>query len=462
MSRYLIRGGAVISSDPSIGNLPKADVLIDDGLIARIAPAIDADECEVIGADGSIVAPGLIDTHRHVWQSILRFIAPDWSHADYFHAIRGRLGGRFGPEEMYVANLLGAVEALDSGITTMLDWCHNINSPEAADAAIEGLKDSGQRTVFAYGNSNDEWNPLPNDKPLSEDARRVRSEHFSSEDQLTTMAVCLRGPQFSTVEATEADFALARDISVPIEITVGAGRWSTRVKPLKVLERLGLLGDDITYVHCNTLDDDEITLIADSGGCAAISPEVEMSMGLGYPATGRLLAAGVAPTPSVDVVTHISGELFTVMRMAIAAERSRAHEAARAREEEVTTLDLTASDMLRFATAEAAKAVKLDHKVGRLAPGMEADVIIVDTSAVGMFPVNNPVGTLIYGTRASDVRDVFIRGVPVKRAGKLIGTDVARLRSKAEEARDRILDGTRLEPGFDWRLSSLAWSAPRS
>jgi cytosine/adenosine deaminase-related metal-dependent hydrolase len=458
--RYLIRGGSVITMDPSLGNLTDGDVLIEDGLIARVAPHIEADGCDVIDATDSIVAPGLIDTHRHVWQSILRFIAPDWSHADYFHAIRGVFGARFGPDEMYIANLLGAVEALDSGITTMLDWCHNINNPEAADAAIQGLRDSGLRTVFAYGNSNDEWNPLPNDQPLSDDARRVRSEHFSSDDQLTTMAVCLRGPQFSTLEATRADFELARDIAVPIEITVGAGRWSSRVQPVRVLDRLGLLGDDITYVHCNTLEDDEIRLIADSGGCAAISPEVEMSMGLGYPATGRLAAAGVAPTPSVDVVTHISGELFTVMRMALAAERSRCHEEARGRNEEITQLELSADDMLRYATADAARAVKLDHKVGRLTPGMDADVIIVDTRAVGMFPVNNPIGTLVYGTRASDVRDIFVRGSLVKRDGFLVGTDVDRIRRMADEARDHILEGSGFEPGFDWRMSSPEWSAP--
>lgn len=460
MNRCLIRGGSIVTMDPLLGNLTVGDVLIEDGKIARVAPHIEAVDCEVIEATDSIVAPGLIDSHRHVWQSILRFIAPDWSHADYFHAIRGKLGARFGPEEMYVANLLGAVEALDSGITTMLDWCHNINSPEAADAAIEGLRASGLRAVFAYGNSNDEWNPLPNDKPLSADARRVRSEHFSSDDQLTTMAVCLRGPQFSTVEATRSDFELAREIAVPIEITVGAGRWSTRVQPVRALQGLELLGDDITYVHCNTLDDDEIQLIADSGGCAAISPEVEMSMGLGYPATGRLAAAGVAPTPSVDVVTHISGELFTVMRMALAAERSRRHEEARRRDDEITQLELSAEDMLRYATVEAARAVKVDHKVGRLTPGMDADVIIVSTAAVGMFPVNNPIGTLIYGTRASDVRDVFIRGSAVKRNGVLVGTDVSRLRRMADEARDRILDGTGFEPGFDWRISSTEWSAP--
>jgi 5-methylthioadenosine/S-adenosylhomocysteine deaminase len=460
MTRYMIRGGPVVTMDPQLGNLKSGEVLIEDSLIAEVGTSIEVEDCEVIDAQDCIIAPGLIDTHRHAWQSILRFVAPDWSHADYFHAIRGKFGARFGPDEMYIANLLGAVEALDSGITTMLDWCHNINSPEAADAAVQGLRDSGQRTVFAYGNSNDEWNPLPNDRPLSEDARRVKSDHFSSDNQLSTMAVCLRGPQFATIEATQADFALARDLAVPIEVTVGAGRWSTRVEPVRVLEGLGLLGDDMTYVHCNTLTDEEIKLIADTGGCAAVSPEVEMSMGLGYPATGRLAEMEVAPTPSVDVVTHVSGDLFTVMRMALAAERSRRHEDARGRNEEVTELDLTADEMLRFATAEAAKAVKLEDKIGRLAPGMAADVIVVSTSAVGMFPLNNPMGTLIYGTRTSDVRDIFVAGKPVKRKGKLVDVDLNRLRTQAETARDHILAESGLQPGFGWRMASADWSAP--
>jgi cytosine/adenosine deaminase-related metal-dependent hydrolase len=459
-TRCLIRGGSVISMDRAIGDLVHGDVLIVDRHIEAIGPHLDVEDCDVIDARGAIVAPGLIDTHRHVWQSVLRFIAADWSHADYFHAIRGRLGPLFGPDEMYVANLLGAVEALDSGITTMLDWCHNINGPEAADAAVRGLADSGQRSVFAYGNSNDEWVPLPNGTPLSQDVRRVRTQHFSSDDQLTTMAVCLRGPQFSSVEATLADFALARELDLPIQVTVGAGRWSTRVRPVEVLHRLGLLADDTTYVHCNTLSNHELRLIADTGGGAAVSPEVEMSMGLGYPATGRLIEVGIAPTPSVDVVTHVSGELFTVMRMAIAAERARMHTLAFERGEEITQLGLTAEDMLRFGTHDAARTLKLDHKIGRLAPGMEADIIIVSTDAVGMFPMNNPVGTLVYGARASDVRTVFVRGTVVKHDGVLVGIDLPALRNAAVETRDRLLHAAGFTPGFDWRIESDAWRAP--
>jgi 5-methylthioadenosine/S-adenosylhomocysteine deaminase len=460
LSRYLISGGSVITMDPQLGNLSTGDVLIEDGRIAAVAPRLEVEDCRTIDAHGSIVAPGLIDTHRHVWQSFLRFIAADWSHADYFHAIRGVLGPRFGADEMYIANLLGAVEALDSGITTMLDWCHNVNGREAADAAVRGLMDSGQRAVFAYGGGNDVWTPLPNDKPLSEDVRRVRSEHFSSDDQLTTMAACLRGPVFSSVAATRSDFELARELDLPIQVTVGAGRWSTQVEPVRVLQRENLLGDDVTYVHCCTLSDEEIRMIADSGGGAAVSPEVEMSMGLGYPATGRLAAVGVAPTPSVDVVTHVTGDLFSVMRTALAAERLRLHEEARARDEEITHLGLTVEDMLRFATSAAARTLGLDHKVGRLAPGLEADIIIVRTDAIGMFPLNNPIGALVYGTRPSDVDTIFIRGEPVKERGVLVSLDIDDLRRRAESTRDELLAGTGLAPGFDWRLSSDDWRAP--
>lgn len=460
MSRYLIRGGAVITMDRQLGNLPTGDVLIEDGRIAAVAPRVEVEDCQTIDAEGSIVAPGLIDTHRHVWQSFLRFIAADWSHADYFHAIRGLLGPRFGADEMYIANLLGAVEALDTGITTMLDWCHNVNGAEAADGAVRGLMDSGQRTVFAHGGGNDVWAPLPNDTPLPDDLRRVRAEHFSSDDQLTTMAVCLRGPQFSSVDATRADFALARELDLPIQVTVGAGRWSTRVEPVRVLQRENLLGDDITYVHCCTLSDEELRMIADSGGGAAVSPEVEMSMGLGYPATGRLVSVGVAPTPSVDVVTHVSGDLFSVMRTALATERLRLHEEARARDEEITQLGLTVEDILGFATRDAGRTLGMDNKIGRLAPGLEADVIVVRTGAVGMFPVNNPVGTLVYGTQPSDVDTIFVRGEPVKEGGVLVGLDVDDLRRQAETTRDKVLAGTGLEPGFDWRLSSGDWGAP--
>ncbi len=198
-----------------------------------------------------------MDTHRHTWESLIRATGPDWSHAQYFTGVRTVMGGLYTPEDNYVGNLLGALEALDSGITTLYDWSHNNNSPEHADASVEGLKDSGIRGVFAYGNSNAEWFPPNTIATNYDDIRRVRKQHFPSDDGLVTMAVAARGPQFTTLDITEKDFRTARDLGVRITVHVGDGLWGFS-RPLVQLQSRGLLGDDTTYVHCNTIGDERI------------------------------------------------------------------------------------------------------------------------------------------------------------------------------------------------------------
>jgi cytosine/adenosine deaminase-related metal-dependent hydrolase len=461
-ARKLIRNGIVISGDTNVGDHLRADVLIEDGKIAKIAPDIQVSECEIIDATGMIVAPGFVDTHRHTWQSLGRNIAADWSLADYFHGVRGRIGGNYRPEDIYIGNLLGTLEALDSGITTLLDWSHNINSPEHADAAVQGLKDSGSRAVFAHGNANDEWVPLPNPKLHSEDARRVRSQYFSSNDGLVTMAMALRGTQFSTYDAAEQDFKLARDIDVPITIHAGDGQWAIRRRPIEVMAERNMLGPDVTYVHCNCLSDHELDLIAESGGSASIAPEVEMHMGHGYPATGRLLDHGIRPTLSIDVVTGIGGDMFGVMRCTLAAERARRHQIALDNDQEITSLDITVDDVFQFATIDGARACKLDARIGTLTPGKDADIIIVETDSSNVVPLNNPLGSLVLACYPANVDTVLVAGNVVKRFGKLCNVDMNRVRQLADDSRDHIFQGTELSPGFDWRIDSSDWGGAAS
>src|SRR5581483_6834719 len=156
-TRILIRNGCVLTLDRDVGDFPRGDLLIVDGRIAAVGPRVDAAECEVLDATGMLVAPGFVDSHRHTWQAAVRGIAADWTLAEYFHGLRGLLGLHFRPEDVEVGNLLGRLEALDSGITTMLDWSHIMNSPEHADAAVAGLRAAGARSVFAHGSSNAQW-----------------------------------------------------------------------------------------------------------------------------------------------------------------------------------------------------------------------------------------------------------------------------------------------------------------
>ena len=143
MARILIKGGPVVTMDPSIGDLPKGDVLIDGDRIVAVAPSIPAEDAEVIEASGMVVLPGLINGHLHTWQTALRGLAADWSVAEYMQAMHRGLATLFRPEDIYIANLMGALNQINNGATTLVDWCHNNPTPAHTDAAIQGL--AGQR-----------------------------------------------------------------------------------------------------------------------------------------------------------------------------------------------------------------------------------------------------------------------------------------------------------------------------
>ena len=295
-----------------------------------------------------IVLPGFVDTHRHTWQSLIRHVSTDWTLPQYFSGVRGVLGRIYSPEDMYAANLIGALEALDSGITTLVDWSHNNNTPDHADAAIKGLKDAGLRAVFAYGNANDEWLPV-NDVPTSDDIKRIKDEQFSSTDQLVTLAMALRGPQFATPEANEHDFRLAREVGLPITVHVGDALWGLN-GPLRQLEGIGQLGPDVTFVHCNTIADDEFDLIAGSGGAISVAPELEMTMGHGKLATLRAMERSIPVSLSIDVCTSVGGDMFSAMRAVLAGTRYEVNLRAIEDRTTVDPLPLLATDVLGFAT----------------------------------------------------------------------------------------------------------------
>jgi cytosine/adenosine deaminase-related metal-dependent hydrolase len=446
--RVLISGGHVLSIDPAIGELPRGDVLIEDERIAAVAPHLDASDCETIDATGTIVAPGFVDTHRHTWQAPWRNIASDWSLFHYLWGMHTGLSKYYRPQDTYAGNLLGTLEALDSGITTLLDWSHNLATPEHADAAIQGLRDSGSRAVFAHGGGAAQWGSVPgNTVDHPEDARRIREQYFSSDDGLVTMALAIRGPQFTTEEVALHDWALANDLDLRITVHVGDGALG-KTRPIDWLRRNGLLNDRTTYVHCCSLGDDELAMISDSGGTASVAADVEMQMGHGWPATGRLLAAGVRPSLSIDVCTSTGGHMFGLMRTAIGTQRALDNAANEAAGGILgaAPVELTCRDMLEFATIEGARAVGMAERIGSLTPGKQADVILVRADSLGMAPLNNAAGALVYNAHPGLVDTVIVAGRPVKRAGVLLDHDPARVLAAAEQTRDHVLAQARLDP----------------
>jgi 5-methylthioadenosine/S-adenosylhomocysteine deaminase len=448
-SRYLIRGAHVFTMDPAVGDLDSADVLIEGNQIAAVGPDLGDIDAKVLDGNDRIVLPGFVDTHRHTWQSLIRHVSTDWTLPQYFSGVRGVLGKIYSPEDMYAANLVGALEALDSGITTLVDWSHNNNTPDHADAAIKGLKDAGLRAVFAYGNANDEWLPV-NDVPHSHDVKRIKTEHFASDDQLLTLAMALRGPQFATPEVNEHDFKLAREVGLPVTVHVGDALWGL-TGPLRQIKQIGQLGSDVTYVHCNTIGDDEFDLIASSGGAVSVAPELEMTMGHGKLATLRAMERSIPVSISIDVCTSVGGDMFSAMRAILAGTRYEVNLQAIENRTTVDPLPLLATDVLGFATAGGARAAWLEDRIGSITPGKRADVIMIRRDTWAMVPMNNPAGAVVESGHPGLVDTILVDGRIVKEHGRLVGHDLAAVRKLAEEARDRIMKSAGVDNPGKWR-----------
>jgi 5-methylthioadenosine/S-adenosylhomocysteine deaminase len=439
----LIKGGQVLSMDREIGDLV-GDVLIEEDRITAVAPEITAD-AEVIDATGMIVIPGFVDTHRHTWEAAIRGSAPNATLDDYFVEILDTFAPLYRPQDVYASNLAGALECLNAGITTLVDWSHINNTPEHPDAAITALKETGIRAVYAYGSANTSLADYWFDSKIAipgDDVRRVRETYFSSDDGLLTMALATRGTGFCVEDVVRSEWTLARELGIPITVHVAMGRLAGRFGMVKQLHDLGLLGPDTTYIHCCYLSEEEWRMVAESGGTVSIAPQVELQMGHGWPPVMKSIEHGLRPSLSIDVVTTVPGDMFTQMRAAFGAERARVNAECWQADVDIPDTMLTARDMLVQATINGAHVAGVEERTGSLTPGKQADVVLLDARALNLAPVIDPVTAVVLGADVSNVDTVFVNGVVVKKDGALLA-DVAAARAGVEASRDHLVEQVR-------------------
>jgi cytosine/adenosine deaminase-related metal-dependent hydrolase len=434
--RLIIRDGCVLTLDPAIGDFRKADVLIEGSKIVQIAPEIQADDCEIIDAAGMVVMPGFVDGHKHTWQTVLRGSVVDLTLTQFFGEVVPAVAPRFTPDDVYASNLLGAVDALNGGITTLLDWCHITLTPEHTRAAVRGLKDSGVRAWFAHAPALLNWGDPTADHPA--DIRALQREEFSGSGQLVQLALAARGPAWTDEEATRKEFQLARDLGIPISVHV----QMTGYPPGEVrkLHEAGLLGPDVTLLHGNSLTDEDIEL-ARATGCKFVdSATCDIAMGIGPALHGRLLDAGIRPALSPDSPASLTTDMFFVMRSVLLLERARVYQRLWDNEGQVETPYLSTRDLLEMATVEGANACWLADKVGTITPGKEADIILIRGLDWNVLPLSNVIAGIVANATASNVDTVLVGGKVVKRHGEMVSVDAARVRRLVLEARDRLYE----------------------
>jgi cytosine/adenosine deaminase-related metal-dependent hydrolase len=438
--RYVIRGGHVMSMDPAVGDFVEADVLVEGKKIVAVRPNLRVSGAGVIDARGRIVMPGFVDTHHHQFETALRsFLADGLLFNDgkphgainYFEYILGKFAPVYRPEDVYINELFGSLSQIDAGVTTVHDISQIHHSPEHSDAAIKGTADSGRRAAFGYFES--AGNVAGNQYPT--DARRIKKQYFSSDDQLMTM---IMGGEIYLM-GFEAAWAIGRELKIPIAAhIVGSFGMGPTFDSLAAANQFG---PDNLFIHMTGMSDMSWQKVKEAGAGVSLAVPIEMIMRHGMPPILKTLAMGIPPSLSVDVECTLTADMFTQMRTAMALQRAFVNQEALETGNPPSVPELlTTRDVLRFATIEGAKDLKLDHKIGTLTPGKEADIILLNAEAINVAPLNVVPGAVVSLMERSNVETVIVAGKVLKWKGHLLGVGLNRLRRELENSRDFLFD----------------------
>ena len=431
--KLLLRGGMVLSMDSAVGDFPQGDVLIEGKQIVAVGPRIEAGDAAVVDATNRVVMPGFVDTHYHQYQTALRSQLSDGLLANYMADMMGKLTPVFRPQDVHIAVLLASLDQIDGGVTTVVDTSQISHSPEHSDACIAALKEVSRRALFAYSSG-----VGPNAK-YPGDLQRLKSQYFASDDQLLSLALAVEfggAAALNNYKLARDDFKLARDMGTPLTSHV-LGQFGADAAIRNFGEK-NLLGPDNLLVHCTRLTDVGWKYIADSGAKVSITPSIEMMMRHGMPPIQKAIDLGIRPALGSDIESTMIADFFHHMRAVLTLQRAFANEQALNKEQAVPTL-LTPRDAIRMATLDGARVAHLDHKVGSLTPGKEADIILLRADAMNVAPINNVPGAVVTLMDRSNVDTVLVAGKVLKWRGSMQNVDTARILRDIDSSREYLL-----------------------
>jgi 5-methylthioadenosine/S-adenosylhomocysteine deaminase len=423
--RTLIRGGCVLTLGARTPNFEVADVLIDDGKVAEVGPNLRARDAETVDATDTIVMPGFVDTHRHVWRSLFRNLGGTGSDAGSAAAF----GRHYEPDDVYAATLIGLLGAVEAGITAVVDWADLELSDAHIDAALEAHADSGLRTVFVHA--------MPTGADVSsadsEAVLRRLLARFSENPGSSTTLAYGSSPDANLAQV-ESDWARAREMGLRIHTHAGSTPAERGV--VAAMAGRGLLGRDVTMVQCSNLDDSDLDAIASTGASVALTPSSDMAGGVGYPPVQGLIDRGIRPGLGVDDERVAPGDIFAQMRAAISFQHATLFDLKLAGKAGVPQL-LSTREVIRYATSDGARVIGLGEVTGSIEVGRQADIVVLRTDRPNVFPVNDPIGAVVWGMDTSNIDWVFSSGRALVQGGAL-EADVGKARDLATHARQRV------------------------
>ncbi|WP_158852668.1 amidohydrolase family protein [Saccharothrix deserti] len=431
MSRTLLRGARVVTMAPNRPDAERIDILVDDDRIADLGEHLDSPDADTVDLSGRVVIPGLVNAHLHTWQAGLRCVGADWTLPEYLTHVHGTVARHYNPEDMRIGTLAGALNQIDCGTTTLGDWCHNTRTPEHTDAAVDGLLRSGIRAVFLHGTAYvtpDSPHPLPEVDRLLDGPVRTHD--------LLTLGMAIRGPQYSTPEVAVADFRAADERGVVVSVHQSGGEPAAGWDAVR---EAGLLGPHTNITHGAGMTDEWIKTLVGAGVTFTATPENELGQGHAVPVTGRLLRLGAAPSLGTDVDTVVPGDILTAARIALAHQRGLDHEHHRQSTGMVSrTPSITGKQALSWATVEGARALGLADRVGRIEPGMQADLVAIDARALNLWPAHDPIAAALHAG-VGNIEAVMIAGQWRKRDHHLVDVDLDDVKDRLRGSGERLL-----------------------
>lgn len=419
----LLRGGTIVSMDPKVGDFAVGDVLIDGKKIAAVGSQVKAPaQVDVIDASRTIVIPGFVDAHRHSWEGQLRRIIPDGAIAEYMATTHNGFARHYRPHDIYVGNLITALGCIDAGITCVIDNSHNSRSAAHSDAAVQALIDAGIRGVHASGApAAGEW-----DRQWPRDLERLQKKFFTSTDQLVTLRL------FSGMSRENWAFARRLGIRITTESNAAGPEFDEFFKE-------NLIRSDNTFNHCQGWPDAVWQRIKNAGATANVCPRSDAQYGLGEGvfAFQKALDNGVRPGFSIDNEVSYGTDMFSEMRVAFNVQRAmatyrRAHGEAKA----PALVDVRT--VLECATAGGAACAGLLDKCGTLTPGKEADIVMIRTDDINLYPSNHAIGTVVLAADTRNIDTVIVGGRVRKLRGRMAGVNMDKFRQMADESRNYL------------------------
>src|SRR6202046_2435960 len=430
--RTLFKGGTIVTMDSNVPNLSTGDVLVDNGRIAAVGVDIGADGAEVIDATGSIVMPGLVDAHHHMWLGVMRRMMPDVDDLfAYIGVVAETLGAHYRPLDMYLSTKLTAIASLDAGITTIIDACHSSRSPEHTDAALDALDDAGIRALHMVGAAMDKKASAAH---LPADLSRL-SGNWNHDDGLVRVGL------FGQLNLDWWKVARGLDMRILTEFIGDLAKLGPE------FAEPGVLGPHNIFNHCTRVPQATWKLLANAGVNVTVNPRSDALFGFDDDsfAYQQAIDHGLTPALGIDLDTAFGSDLFGEMHALFGQQRA-AMRYRRFRGEANVPAPITVEAVLEAATVNGARAADLEGAIGTLTPGKQADIIMVRTKGVAVFPVTNAIGTIVQAVERSDVDTVMVAGMVRKRAGKLVGVDLAKLAADVAASRDFLLEASGYRP----------------